>query len=354
VDPASGEIAWSFQTLDPERPDDPEGGGQIAGGPLVTPAGTIVFATYGTPAVQKPPALIRSQTNAVYGVGRDGALRWRQPEKGTLPNAFVAAPALSRSGDRVYAITQRIDTRQPAHLLAIESESGKLLWELALEDRGGQDLAVGIDGTIYVAGIAGAEYARRPAAFAVRDHGDRGEILWTRRFKSKEPQAHWAGGLALYEDDVSVRHVYVSTTNARETTARTGRLHQLDPATGEIRASFDPSESTPRGGGGLTDITLGNDGTVYVGASGYSGGLLNRGTEGRMYALLPSDRGLEVLWSVSVGRNIVWASPSIGPDGGLFFGSATLLSRNDPLRPQAASGQVKDANPVFYSVRDAR
>jgi outer membrane protein assembly factor BamB len=352
VDAEAGSVEWAFRSLDPARPDDPEGGGQIVGGPLVTPGGAVVFATYGAPAAPNPPALVRSQTNAVYGVENDGTLRWRRPAKGGYPNPFVAAPALSRSGDRLYAITQRIDAKHPAHLLAMDSETGTLLWEMTLDDRGGHDLAVGIDGTIYVAGIAGGEFARKPAAFAVADRGDRGEMLWTTLFRHAQPQAHWAGGLALYENDTAVRHVYVSTTNAREANARAGRLYGLDPSSGEIRASFDPSESTPRGSGGLTDVTLGNDGTVYVGASGYNGGLLTRGVEGRMYALLPKDGGFEVIWSLAVGNNIAWSSPAIGPEGGLFFGSAAQLSRNDPLRPHLGSGLIKHANPIFYAVKD--
>lgn len=354
VNAAAGEVEWAFRSLDPARPDDPEGGGQIVGGPLLTPGGTIAFATYGAPAAQNPPALVRSQTNAVYGVNRDGTLRWRHPAKGGYPNPFVAPVALSRSGERLYAVSQRIDTEHPAQLLALDSETGSLLWKMTLDDRGGHDLAVGIDGTIYVAGIAGGEFARKPAAFAVADRGDRGELLWTTLFRHAQPQAHWAGGVALYEDGAAVRDVYVSTTNAREANARAGRLYRLDPTSGEARASFDPSESAPPGGGGLTDVTLGNDGTVYVGASGHQGGLLTRGAQGRMYALLAKESGFEVVWSLAVGSDIAWSSPAIGPEGGLFFGSAARLSRSDPLQPQLGSGLVKNANPVFYAVRDAR
>lgn len=37
VDPQSGKVRWSFRTFDPARPDDPEGGGEIVGGPLWSP-----------------------------------------------------------------------------------------------------------------------------------------------------------------------------------------------------------------------------------------------------------------------------------------------------------------------------
>ncbi|MDH3520869.1 MAG: PQQ-binding-like beta-propeller repeat protein, partial [Myxococcales bacterium] len=220
VDPRSGAIAWSFQTGDPARSDDPESGGQIVGGPLLTPGGSIVFATYGVPASDEPPGRVRHQTHAIYAVNRDGTLRWRHPAQGSLPNPFMAPVALSRSGKRLYAITLRADTRHPAHLLALDAESGEPIWEMTLDDRSGQDLAVGVDGRIYVAGLVEDAFGRKPAAFAVVDQGQRGGLAWTTSFAADRPRAHGAGGLALDEDDVAVRHVYVSTTNAQDSSAR--------------------------------------------------------------------------------------------------------------------------------------
>jgi outer membrane protein assembly factor BamB len=353
LDAEAGSVKWKFRTRDPLRSDDPESGGQIVGGPLVTPGGCVVFATYGGPVVPDPPALVRSETNAVYCVDRSGAPRWRQPETGTLANPFLAPPALSVSGDRVYAMTQRIDTRHPAHLLALDAETGSAIWQMVFDDRGGQDLAVGSDGLIYVAGLVEADFGRKPAAFAIRDHGDRGEIVWTTAFQRKRPRALWAGGVALYEQGAAVRHVYVSTTHSRGANARGGRLHRLDPASGALEASFEPFAAKPRGSGGLTDVTLGDDGTLYVGARGYRGGLFSRTVAARMYALRPDAGSFRVLWSVAIEGSIDWASPAIGPDGGLYFGSTAPLGGLDLLEPRPAGAAAPAADAVFYAVRDS-
>jgi outer membrane protein assembly factor BamB len=353
LDAEAGSVKWKFRTRDPLRSDDPESGGQIVGGPLVTPGGCVVFATYGGPVVPDPPALVRSETNAVYCVDRSGAPRWRQPETGTLANPFLAPPALSVSGDRVYAMTQRIDTRHPAHLLALDAETGSAIWQMVFDDRGGQDLAVGSDGLIYVAGLVEADFGRKPAAFAIRDHGDRGETVWTTAFLQKRPQALWAGGVALYEEGAAVLDVYVSTTHSRGANARGGRLHRLDPASGALGASFEPLAADPRGSGGLTDVTLADDGALYVGTRGYRGGLLSRTVAARMYALRPDAGNFRVLWSIVVEGGIDWASPAIGPDGGLYFGSTAPLGDLDPLEPRPAGAAVPGADAVFYAVRDA-
>jgi len=353
VDPRAGAVLWSFQTLDPARPEDPEGGGQIAASPLVTPSGLIVFGTYGEPAEPEIPGLVRHQTHALYAVDRKGALRWRQPAEGSLPNPFAASPALSRSGSRIYAITQRMDRSEPAQLFALDATTGAPAWTLRLDDRGGQDLAVGVDGRIYVAGVVEGAYGPKAGAFAVVDHGERGEIVWTRSFLAQRPLAHWAGGVALAEEGDSVRRVYISTTTARIAQTRAGRLHQLDPATGEVLASFDPTAADPPSAGGLTDIAIGAGETLYVGARGDSGGLLRRGVAGRMYALRADPPWFRVLWSVPVTGALDGASPTIGPDGGLYFGASASLRDFDPLEPRPAGENVPGGDAIFYAVRDA-
>jgi outer membrane protein assembly factor BamB len=253
-----------------------------------------------------------------------------------------------------------VNSANSAQLVALDTKTGNLIWEMNFKRRGGEDLAVGIDGVLYVAGISLDNYGRVPTAFAIRDHGDRGEVLWTKLFREQVTAAHWAAGIALFEKDAAVQHVYVSTTNARGNAGRGGKLHRLDPATGSINATFDPNKAEPRGSGGLTDITLGNDGLVYVGARGYEGGLIVRGVPARMYALVSREGGLEVLWSLPIAGSLDKASPAIGPKGGLYFGSTADLSKIDPLEPHRPKALIEwgapgeSGGPVFYSVKDPR
>ena len=58
--PENSEGQWRF---DPLAPDHPDGGGEIVGGPVMDPDGTIYFATFGVPwpATAEAPVRGRSQ-----------------------------------------------------------------------------------------------------------------------------------------------------------------------------------------------------------------------------------------------------------------------------------------------------
>lgn len=94
LDVRTGSVAWRFTTFNPQDPLDPEGGGEIIGGPLVGPDGTIYFVTVAVGAYE---------TSAVYAVSPEGRLLWRYPEHAkTLPVTLWAAPALSPDGGTMY------------------------------------------------------------------------------------------------------------------------------------------------------------------------------------------------------------------------------------------------------------
>ena len=105
VDLIRGKVKWRFKTFDPARPDDPEGGGEIVGGPALTPQGLVIFGTFAAPHRPNPPKLVRHETNAVYAVDTKGQLVWRYPKQGSLDSVFQASPALSPDGRRVYLST---------------------------------------------------------------------------------------------------------------------------------------------------------------------------------------------------------------------------------------------------------
>jgi outer membrane protein assembly factor BamB len=353
VDPVRGTVRWRFNTFDPARPGDPEGGGEVIGGPLLTSAGAVVFATFAAPHRPEPPRLIRHETNAVYAVSRSGVLLWRYPRAGSATSPFLAPVALSPDGRRVYAVTALPEPKFPCELLALDAGSGRLLWRLDLGQAGGQDMAVGIDGTIYVAGILNARLGSSPAVVAVADRGGSGAIVWgPRLLEGERPKTHAAGGLALFERDGRVADLWVTTTMLRELNGLGGKLLRLDPASGRVAATWDPEAASPGCSGTLTDVSLDNQGVLYVGVRGRHPVLRGREVRGRMYALRFTGGRFEVLWSREVQHQIDWASPAIGPTGGLYFGSSATSNPLTVLLPPAAGEDLPNAHPIFYGVSD--
>lgn len=362
INPKSGEILWKFKTLDPVRPEDPESGGEIVGGPLITESGLIIFGTFAGPPTPRRSNEVRAETSALYAVNRSGEMVWRYPASGTLGNPISAPPAMSPDGSRIYAVTNLIDEEEGGETLAVDTQSGKLIWKLRSETYGGQDIAIGINGTIYVAGMGVRQShraSRLPVAFAVRDEGESGKLAWGPvKLDGEHPRSHMAGGVAIYEKSGVVQDLYMSTTISRASNSPGGLLHKLDPKSGKILSTWNPAKAKPECVGGLTDISLDNDGVIYVGVRGQRKGFTAPQTKGRLYSLEHNQGEYKVLFSYQTEANIDSASPAIGPAGGIYFGStskyAPIQVFSKYLRPTPPKQDIRSADPVFYGLMDAQ
>ncbi len=368
-----GTLRWTYDTFNPEEPADPDGGGEIIGGPVMGPGKRLYFGTFGVPwpGTASNPAY---ETHAVYALTSDGQLAWRYPRAtARLDNPIAAAPALSADGRTLYVATYFEDGSRPGRLMALDltrpdgaSDAERLRWELALDNpaRVGaprlwvRHLSVGIDGVIYLGCGEAKVGGSAPAVVAVRDEGSRGRVAWL-----AEPQdfatsmATIVQGLALWEDAGAVVRIYVATAHLRDANGTGGRLYVLDPATGATQASFDPETATPAGLGGLTSPTLGNDETVYVGIRGRHDNLaqpnLGQWRRGRMYALRrnAAGTGFDVSWSFEAQGLLDWSHPAIGANGLLYFGDtdqfSPFLDQNTFFAPGAATPRH---DPHFYAL----
>jgi hypothetical protein len=90
-----------------------------------------------------------------------------------------------------------------------------------------------------------------------------------------------------------------------------------------------------------------------VGVRGQKAGFKVKETPGVMYALKFGASGFNAIWSKPIKGQLDGASPAIGPDGGLYFGSSDRIGSFKQLNPFRPRQNVADADPVFYGVLDA-
>ncbi|HXG22999.1 MAG TPA: PQQ-binding-like beta-propeller repeat protein [Chthonomonadales bacterium] len=349
-DAVTGKLIWWFETIDPAKPGAPETGGEIVGGPVIGKDGVIFFATFAAPQQQ---GIAHHETNAVYAVSSEGRMLWRFPERGSLGNPFVAPIALSEDGTRLYAVTALVKDVKLGQVFALNAATGKPSCSLDLPDVGGQDLAVGKDGIVYIAGMKRVGFTIVPQMMALKDEGHRFTTLWGPiLIDGMRSHTHFAGGLALKEEGNRVKQVLVSSTSLRNANSTGGQLHIMNPASGQIIASWNPQTATPPSIGGLTDVTVDRNGRLFVGVRGRKAVLRAPAHNGRMYALNFREGKFDVLWSLEVDGQIDWASPAVGPDGGLYFGSTAHFPELAILIPQDPLKKAPGTNAYFYGVHE--
>jgi outer membrane protein assembly factor BamB len=356
VGAATGAELWSFATFNPLDPDDPDGGGEVVGGPLVAPDGNLYFATI---------AAGPYETNAVYAVSAQGELRWRYPAAAaSAPNTFWAELALSPDGGTLYAgggwgpAADDWDQSLPGAVYAFDvsaatgSGDQRLRWVHHPVNDGAfwhppvwvTSLAVGGDGVVYAAGPERTLGAPSAVAFALRDAGDHAEPAWPAMVDLDFGHASLALNLALREEAGATTRVYASSSNPYSALQQGypdgGKLYALDPATGAALwpHPFDPTDHG--GDGALAGIALAADGTLYTGVSGRHDG-------GEVWAL---GEGGEVLWEVPVGGLLEWSHPVLGPGGDLYFAD-TRRSLCTLLPLESGACDSEDIDPAVYAVR---
>lgn len=322
VDEETGESIWTFTTFNPEDPADPEGGGEIIGGPLVGPDGAIYFGTAGVGLYE---------TNAIYALNPDGSLRWRYPSQTRGLDAIVWAPfALSPDGATMYAATAwgatvddfdgSIQGRVFSFDVGAATGSGeeRLRWTYTPinTDRWWQPtiwtrvLAVGSDGILYFGGMEATFGGGTAVVYALEDQGDAAVGAWPTYVDVDYDRAQYLTGLALREEGGLTRAV-VATSGDRYTAGSFGTgglLQVMDPSDGAVQWSFNPEDYGASGA--LSGVAIDAEGRLYTGA----GGTVDSG--GMVFAL---DASGAVLWSFATEGMMAWAHPVLGPRGDLYF-----------------------------------
>lgn len=371
ITPDTGEVKHTFVTFNPQLPDDPDGGGEIVGGPVMAPDGLIYFGTFAAPWPGTPtdPAY---ETNAVYAVNNNGVLVWRYPSQdATLENILAAPPALSPDGKTLYVGTFAGDSTQPGRVIALDltqpptaTDAERTRWSFELFNTAlpsdptvwVRHLAVGLDGTIFV---GGAQAEIGGATTVVTALTPAGAHAWTPAVRELHPgdldAGDWTGGMALEESGGATQRVYVTATH-HNSIIRNGdgaKLYVLDAATGAIEGTFSPNDLATPAFGGLNGPTLDASGTCFVGTRGlHHHADPNAFVDGTMFGIRfnPQTGLFTELWRAPVEGNMDWAHPIVGAQGGLYFGSSDrmpLLLFNNWF---GFGDPTPNRNPAFYGL----
>ena len=149
--------------------------------------------------------------------------------------------------------------------------------------------------------------------------------------------------------------IYAASIDYRRSThAFSGHLFALNPD-GTQKWQFDTTDFLSAGEEGETSPAIGADGTIYVGGREISSDILRReaGADsnalGFLYAINPN--GI-LKWKFATGKKADFsASPMIGSDGAIYFGSGDgnlyAINPDGKLRWKCAVGHMRYCSPAI-------
>ena len=146
-----------LEDCQPARPQCP-----VAAAPAFSPASSLVVLGLWEPGAEQPVLLgLRYRPGQTPIMARE----WRSDTVGGGP---IASPVLSADGTTVYV------NGRDERLWALDAADGTAKWSVPLDYLAQTPPSVSPDGLIVAGGGPGARLT------GIRDHGDRGEVLWTR------------------------------------------------------------------------------------------------------------------------------------------------------------------------------
>jgi len=305
LDPAGGEVIWTFETGDqvvasPTLAGDTLYVGSLDGTLYALDAATgearwsaLIGAMISSPFVLDdliyvgafmPDNATGEITGGVYALSAaDGAVVWTYPVEDVIVSSPVVVNGILYSGT-------------PSSVVALDAAAGELVWEAPVGFSQSSPMVVG--DTIYTGAENGNVYALDAATGAER---------WR----------YATGSAIISSPDVAGDRVYIGSTN--------GNVYALDAASGaEVwrLATIDAIISSP----------LVIDEVVYIGSS-----------NGRLYALDAATGDLEWFFQTD---DAIWSSPA-ADDQRVYFGG---FDRNfyaiDRHGPQLATAELPQPTPL--------